>query len=47
MSRIDRVEIHEFRYVVENIGRDAGGFNFAYDWDFIGRHRLNLYVETA
>lgn len=30
MSKIDRVEIHEFQFIAENTGPDAGGFNFAY-----------------
>ena len=30
MSRIDRIEIHEFTYETPNLGLDSSGFNFVY-----------------
>lgn len=30
MSAIDRVEIHEFTYEVDDLSRDSGGFNYVY-----------------
>lgn len=48
MSRIDRVEIHEFTYDAMDMGLDAGGFNYVYQPD--GRLPLSKFaivIQTA
>ena len=30
MSKIERIEIHDFTYEMPNLGADASGFNFVY-----------------
>src|SRR5581483_8618420 len=42
MSRIDRVEIHEFAFELPDLGRDSGGFNIVYLPG--GRLRLAKYA---
>ncbi|HUL96795.1 MAG TPA: enolase C-terminal domain-like protein [Usitatibacter sp.] len=48
MSKIDRIEIHEFTYETPNLGLDASGFNFVYQPG--GRFALSKFaivVRTA
>lgn len=42
MSKINRVEIHEFTYEANNIGLDAGGFNLVYQPN--GRQKLSKFA---
>ena len=42
MSKINRVEIHEFTYEAPNIGLDASGFNLVYQPN--GRQKLSKYA---
>ena len=48
MSKIDRVEIHEFTYEAIDVGMDAGGFNLVYQPN--GRQKLSKFaivIQTA
>jgi len=48
LSKIDRVEIHEFTYEAIDVGMDAGGFNLVYQPN--GRQKLSKFaivIQTA
>jgi len=45
MSRIDRVEVHEFGWTAEDLGRDASGFNYVYEPG--GRQPLSSFAVVV